>query len=150
MNERLTQIQAMLPPPISPVGNYVFVKRIGDLVFTSGIIPLQQGTLVATGKLGDQVSTKVGAACARVCAEIALSLVMSSLGCNLDAVREVISVRAIVSSTPEFKDHAQVANGASDFLVEVFGEAGKHIRSAFGAPSLPLDAPVEIEFVFGL
>ncbi|MEP0814382.1 MAG: RidA family protein [bacterium] len=148
MNQRLKEIEDRLPPPISPVGNYVFVKRTGDLAFTSGIIPLRDGKLVATGKLGGGLSVEQGAMCARICAENALSLVLEALGCNLEAIREVVSLRAIVSSTPDFIEHAKVANGASDFLVEVFGDSGKHTRSAFGAPSLPLDAPVEIEFVF--
>ena len=138
----------MLPPPIKPVGSYVFVRRSGDLVFTSGIIPLVDGRLHAAGKLGKEVGVETGKECAKICALNALSLVREFLGEDFFRLESVISLRAIVASTPDFTEHAQVANGASDFLVSVFGENGRHVRAAFGAPSLPLDAPVEIEFVF--
>jgi enamine deaminase RidA (YjgF/YER057c/UK114 family) len=148
MIDGIEKLEAMLPAPIKPIGSYVFVKQIGDIVHTSGIIPLKDGRVIATGKLGAEVSIETGQECARQCALNALSLLREYLGGTLRPMREVVSLRVIVASTPDFVDHAKVANGASDFLVEMLGEQGKHIRAAFGASSLPLDAPVEIEFMF--
>ncbi|MCD6118323.1 RidA family protein [bacterium] len=148
MNENQAKLEELLPTPIKPVGSYVFTKQIGDLVFSSGIIPLKDGKLLFSGKLGANVSVEEGQECARLCAINALSLLREHLGGSLAGLREVVSLRAIVSGTAEFTDHAKVANGASDFLVEHLGESAHHVRAAFGANSLPLDAPVEIEFVF--
>ena len=148
MIDGIERLEAMLQAPIKPVGSYVFVKQAGDVVYTSGIIPLRDGVLLAKGKLGAEVSLETGQECAKQCALNALSLVREHLGGKLTSLREVVSLRVIVASTPDYVDHANVANGASDFLVEAFGEFGKHCRAAFGASSLPLDAPVEIEFVF--
>jgi enamine deaminase RidA (YjgF/YER057c/UK114 family) len=142
------KIYALLTDPIKPVGNYVFIKQAGDLIFTSGIIPLKNGVLIHKGKLGATISLDQGQECAKQCVLNVLSLLKENLGGSLISFREVISIRAIVASTAEYTEHAKIANGASDFLVELFGDAGKHTRAAFGVPSLPLDAPVEIEFVF--
>lgn len=148
MNDKVSEIASKLPPPIKAAGSYVLVRQEGNLVYTAGIIPLVDGKLAAAGKLGAEVSVAVGQECARICALNALSLVREYLGGDIGRIEGVFALRAIVASTPEFTEHAKVANGASDILVELFGDDGKHVRAALGASSLPLDAPVEIEFVF--
>ncbi len=145
----LRELENTLPEPVKAVGNYVLLKEIQGLLLTSGIIPIKDGKLTVTGRLGENVSIEDARACAKLCALNALSLIVEKYG-SLDCISEVVSVKAIVASAPDFTDQPKVANGASDFLVEVFGDRGKHVRAAFGASSLPLGAPVEIEFVFGL
>lgn len=145
----LRELEKSLPEPVKAVGNYVLLKEFRGQLLTSGIIPIVDGKLAATGKLGENVSIEEAQACAKLCVLNALSLIADKYG-SLDCISEVVSVKAIVASAPDFTDQPKVANGASDFLVEIFGDRGKHVRTAFGASSLPLGAPVEIEFVFGL
>jgi enamine deaminase RidA (YjgF/YER057c/UK114 family) len=118
----------------------------GNLVFTAGQIPLVDGKLMATGKLGAEITVGYGAEIAQRCALNALAAVKSVIG-DLDRVKQIVKVVGFVSSVPEFSSQPAVINGASEFLQQVFGDAGKHARSAVGVPVLPLDAPVEIELI---
>jgi enamine deaminase RidA (YjgF/YER057c/UK114 family) len=145
----LCEFEKNLPEPVKAVGNYVLLKEIGKTVYSSGIIPVSGGKLVFQGRLGAEISIEQGQECARQCVLNVLSLLKEKYG-SLNVISEVVSVKAIIASTPDFIDHPKVANGASDFLVEIFGDKGRHVRAAFGASSLPLGAPVEIEFAFRL
>jgi enamine deaminase RidA (YjgF/YER057c/UK114 family) len=118
----------------------------GNYVYTSGQLPLRDGALIATGKLGGEVSAEQGAECAQLCALNAIAAVKSVIG-DLSRVVRVVKVVAFVASTPDFTAQPGIANGASEFLGAVFGDAGKHARSAVGVPVLPLDAPVEVELL---
>jgi enamine deaminase RidA (YjgF/YER057c/UK114 family) len=119
--------------------------RTGNLVYTSGQLPLEAGKLARTGKVGDEVSPEEGKAMARICALNALAAVNALVG--VDAVRQVVKVVGFVASAPGFNGQPGVVNGASELLAEVFGDKGVHARSAVGVSELPLDAPVEVELI---
>ncbi len=142
---RLAELGLQLPPVVPPVGAYVPAVRAGDLVFTSGQLPVAGGELAAMGKVGAQVTPEQAKDLARTCALNALAAIDALVG--LDAVVRVVKVVGFVASTPEFTGHPGVVNGASELLAEVFGDAGRHARSAVGVAALPLDAPVEVELV---
>ncbi len=142
---RLAALGLELPAVVPPVGSYVPAVRSGPLVFTSGQLPVAGGELGAVGKVGAQVSPERAKELARTCALNALAAVDALVG--LDAVVRVVKVTGFVASTPEFAGHPGVVNGASELLTDVFGEAGRHARSAVGVAALPLDAPVEVEVV---
>jgi enamine deaminase RidA (YjgF/YER057c/UK114 family) len=142
--ERLAGMGLALPQVAAPVAAYVPAVRTGSLVFTSGQLPLRDGNLMATGKVGGEVSAEQATECARQCALNGLAAVRAQVG-ELSAVVRVVKVVAFVASTPEFTGQPGVANGASELLGEAFGDAGRHARSAVGVPALPLDAPVEVE-----
>lgn len=144
--ERLRELGIELPPAPAPVASYVPVRIAGGLAFVSGQVPIDDGTVIATGLLGREIEVEQGRDLARRCALQALSALRAELG-SLDRVQGIVKVTAWVASTPEFTAQPLVANGASDLLVEVFGEEGKHARAAVSAPSLPLGAPVEVEVV---
>jgi enamine deaminase RidA (YjgF/YER057c/UK114 family) len=120
--------------------------RTGNYVYTAGQLPVVDGQLLATGKVGADVGAVEAAALARTCALNALAAVATVTG-GLDAVRRIVKVTGFVASAPTFTQQAQVVNGASELLIEVFGEAGRHARSAVGMAVLPLDAPVEVELI---
>jgi enamine deaminase RidA (YjgF/YER057c/UK114 family) len=143
---RLAAIGLTLPKVTPPVAAYVPAVRTGDYVYTAGQIPVVDGQLLAKGKVGAEVSAGEAAALARTCALNALAAVASVAG-GLDAVRRIVKVTGFVASAPDFTQQAQVINGASELLIEVFGEAGRHARSAVGMAVLPLDAPVEVELI---
>jgi enamine deaminase RidA (YjgF/YER057c/UK114 family) len=142
---RLGELGIELPEVAKPLASYVPAVRAGDLVYTSGQLPMQAGELAATGKLGADVSPEQGKALARICALNALAAVDSLVG--IDAVTRVVKVVGFVASAPGFNGQPGVVNGASDLLAEVFGDRGSHARSAVGVSELPLDAPVEVELV---
>ena len=142
---RLAELGLELPAVVPPVGSYVPAVQTGPLVFTSGQLPLAGGELGAVGKVGAQVSPERAKELARTCALNALSAVDALVG--LDAVVRVVKVTGFVASTADFTGQPAVVNGASELLGEVFGDAGRHARSAVGVASLPLDAPVEVEVV---
>jgi enamine deaminase RidA (YjgF/YER057c/UK114 family) len=142
---RLGELGIELPEVAKPLACYVPAVRAGDLVYTSGQLPMQAGELAATGKLGADVSPEQGKALARICALNALAAVDSLVG--IDAVTRVVKVVGFVASAPGFNGQPGVVNGASDLLAEVFGDRGSHARSAVGVSELPLDAPVEVELV---
>jgi enamine deaminase RidA (YjgF/YER057c/UK114 family) len=144
--ERLAELGLTLPEVPKPVAAYVPAVRTGDLVYTSGQVPLVDGKLAGTGKLGAGLTTEEGAGLARICALNALAALKSEIG-DLGRVVRIVKVVVFVASDPAFTDQPKVGNGASELLGEVFGEAGKHARSAVGVASLPLDAPVEVELI---
>jgi enamine deaminase RidA (YjgF/YER057c/UK114 family) len=145
-SERLAALELALPPVATPVAAYVPAVRTGNYVYTSGQLPLVDGKLQGTGKVGDSVSPADAAVLARVCALNALAAAADAAG-GLDAIARVVKVTGFVASAPGFTGQAQVINGASEFLIEVLGEAGRHARSAVGMAVLPLDAPVEVEMI---
>jgi enamine deaminase RidA (YjgF/YER057c/UK114 family) len=146
VEQRLTELGFTLPEVAAPAGSYLPAMISGNLVFTAGQIPLIDGKLMATGKLGAEITAEHGAEIAQRCALNALAAVKSVLG-DLDRVKQVVKVVGFVSSVPGFSSQPAVINGASEFLQQVFGDAGKHARSAVGVSVLPLDAPVEIELI---
>jgi enamine deaminase RidA (YjgF/YER057c/UK114 family) len=143
---RLAALGLELPPVSAPLAAYVPAVRTGAYVYTAGQLPLVDGALLMTGKVGDQIGIAEAAALARVCALNALAAVASVTG-SLSSVVRVVKVTGFVASTPDFTSQAQVVNGASELLLEVFGEAGRHARSAVGMAVLPFDAPVEVELI---
>ncbi|MEZ0383573.1 RidA family protein [Mycobacterium sp. pW045] len=142
---RLSELGIELPETAAPLAAYVPAVRTGDLVYTSGQLPMTGGKLARSGKVGAEVSPEEGHALARICALNALAAVDALVG--LDAVTRVVKVVGFVASAPTFNGQPGVVNGASELLGEVFGEAGAHARSAVGVSALPLDAPVEVELI---
>lgn len=144
--ERLAGLGLSVPEVAAPVAAYVPAVRTGQLVHTSGQLPLRGGELVATGKVGGEVTPEVATECAQQCALNAIAAVKAEVG-DLALVKRVVKVVCFIASDPGFTGQPQVANGASELFGEVFGDAGVHARSAVGVAVLPLDAPVEIEIV---
>ncbi|ONI67392.1 LysR family transcriptional regulator [Kribbella sp. ALI-6-A] len=144
--ENLAALGLKLPEVAKPVAAYVPALRTGNLVYTSGQLPLREGALIATGKVGAEVTPEVAAECAQQCALNALAAVKAEIG-DLANVKRVVKAVAFIASTPDFTGQPQVANGASELFGQVFAEAGQHARSAVGVPVLPLDAPVEVELI---
>ena len=142
---RLKELGIELPEVAKPLASYVPAVRSGNLVYTSGQLPMQAGQLAATGKIGADVTPEQGKALARICVLNALAAVDSLVG--IDTVARVVKVVGFVASAPGFNGQPGVVNGASDLLTEVFGDRGSHARSAVGVSELPLDAPVEVELV---
>ncbi|MEZ7904907.1 MAG: RidA family protein, partial [Aquiluna sp.] len=142
VEQRLSELGLTLPEVATPAGSYLPAMISGNLVFTAGQIPVIEGKLMATGKLGAEITVEYGAEIAQRCALNALAAVKSVIG-DLDRVQQVVKIVGFVSSVPEFTAQPSVINGASEFLQQVFGDAGKHARSAVGVSVLPLDAPVE-------
>jgi enamine deaminase RidA (YjgF/YER057c/UK114 family) len=162
LQARLEKLGLSLPPPAAPVANYVpyrllpykalgWGKSTGPhtrLMYTSGFVPTVDGVPLHTGKLGAEVSIEDGQACARQCVLNALGWLDKVIEGDLGRFKVVVQMRVFVACTPDFTDHPKVANGASDLLVEIFDDAGQHTRAAVGCPSLPLNVPVEIDFLF--
>lgn len=142
---RLAELGIELPVAVAPMAAYVPAVRTGQLVYTAGQLPVREGELVQTGKIGAEVSPEDGKALARLCALNALAAIDSLVG--IDAVSRVVKVVGFVASAPGFHGQPGVVNGASHLLGEVFGDAGAHARSAVGVAELPLDAPVEVELI---
>jgi enamine deaminase RidA (YjgF/YER057c/UK114 family) len=145
VEDRLGELGLVVPTVPAPVAVYVPAVRSGLHVFTSGQLPLRDGRLLLTGKVGGEVSADEGYDCARQCALNAIAAVKSQV--DLDSVVRVVKATVFVASTPDFTGQPAVANGASELLGAAFGDAGQHARSAVGVPVLPLDAPVEVELV---
>ncbi len=145
VSDRLVELGIELPPVAAPVACYVPAVRSGQHVYTSGQLPMVAGTLLATGKVGVEVTAAEAVGYARTCALNALAAIHALVG--IDNVRRVVKVVGFVASSPDFTGQPGVVNGASNFLGEVFGDAGAHARSAVGVAVLPLDAPVEIELI---
>ncbi|WP_144209709.1 RidA family protein [Mycobacterium tilburgii] len=142
---RLGQLGIALPDVVAPLASYVPAVRTGNLVYTSGQLPITDGKLAGSGKVGAEVSPDAANAMARTCALNALAAVNSLVG--IDAVTRVVKVVGFVASAPGFNSQPAVVNGASELLAEVFGDQGAHARSAVGVSELPLDAPVEVELI---
>jgi enamine deaminase RidA (YjgF/YER057c/UK114 family) len=144
--ERLAAMGLSVPEVATPVAAYIPAVRSGNHVYTSGQLPMREGQLITTGKVGGEVSPEEAVECAKQCALNAIAAVRAELG-DLGQVKRIVKVVAFVASTPDFTGQPGVANGASELFGEVFGDAGRHARSAVGVPVLPLDAPVEVELI---
>jgi enamine deaminase RidA (YjgF/YER057c/UK114 family) len=148
IEKKLAQLGISLPVPAAPVANYVGFVRTGNLLVISGQLCLgADGKLIAKGKLGAEVSIETGRAAARTCAINLLAQVKAALG-DLDKVVRVVRLGGFMNGLPSFIDGPQVMNGASDLMVEVFGDKGRHARTTVGVAALPLDAAVEVEGLF--
>jgi enamine deaminase RidA (YjgF/YER057c/UK114 family) len=145
---RLAELGIELPRPATPVANYVPYVVTGDLVVISGQIPVKDGKVAFTGKLGGGVSVETGVEAARLCFVNLIAQLREACGGDLERVKQVVRLGGFIASTPDFTAHAAVMNGASDLSVAVFGDLGRHARSTVGVPSLPLDSAVEVEGMF--
>jgi len=145
-SEQLAELGIRLPTPPSPVGAYVPGIRTGNLVLVSGQIPICGGVVTVAGKVGADVTIKQAAAAARQCALSALAIAADTAG-GINQIARIVRLAVYVNSAPGFTDQPKVANGASELLVQVFGEAGRHVRAAVGANELPLNAAVEVELI---
>jgi enamine deaminase RidA (YjgF/YER057c/UK114 family) len=148
IDARLSELGLVIPQAAAPQANYVGFVVTGNLVFTAGQIPIVSGQLPYVGKLGGEMSIEMGQKAAALCALNVLSQVKSACGGDLDRVVRCVKLVGFVNATPDFTDHPKVVNGASDLIVSVMGEAGKHARSAVGMGSLPFNVAVEVEAVF--
>jgi enamine deaminase RidA (YjgF/YER057c/UK114 family) len=144
--ERLAELNLLLPPVAAPLAAYVPAVRTGSYVYTAGQLPLVDGKLLMTGKVGAEVTAEEASALARTCALNALAAAVTVTS-GLSAIARIVKVTGFVASAPDFTEQAKVVNGASELFLEVFGEAGKHARSAVGMAVLPRDAPVEVELI---
>ena len=147
LSQTLAEKQITLPPISGPFGAYVPVKQVGKLIYVAGQLPTREGKLIAVGQVPSRCSIETAADAARLCVINALGAIQSVLG-SVDNLAGVVRVGAFVSSDTDFTMQPKVANGASELLLELFGDAGKHVRAAVGVNTLPLDAAVEVEFVF--
>ena len=150
IDKNLETLGIVLPEVALPLANYVPYVQSGKLLFLAGQIPLVAGKSLALGQLGAGVSLPQGAACARACAINLISQIKAACGGDLDRVSRIVKLVVFVSATPHFAEIPVVANGASDLMVAVFGDKGRHARSSVGVSSLPLDVPVEVEAVVEL
>lgn len=136
----------VLPSPPKPVATYIPASQAGDLLFISGVIPIRDGHLVFCGKLGEDLTVENGYEAAKFALLNALAIIRQALG-SLNRVKKIVRMTGYVASGAGFTEQPSVVNGASDLLVELFGEAGRHARLALGAAELPLNAPIEIELI---
>ena len=146
IEKRLSDLGVTLPAAAAPAANYVPFMRTDNFVFTAGQLPLKDGKLQVTGLLGRDVDTAAGKEAAKLCAINVLAQAKAAIG-DLEKIKRLVKITVFVASAPDFAEQHLVANGASDFLVAVLGERGKHARSAVGTASLPLNAAVEIEAI---
>ncbi|GAA2377533.1 RidA family protein [Nonomuraea africana] len=144
--EKLAELGLTLPEVVAPLAAYVPAVRSGDYVYTSGQVPMVDGKLPQTGKVGAEVSLEEARELAKICALNALAAVKSQIG-DLSKIKRIVKVVVFVASTPDFTAQPQVGNGASELLRDVLGDLGVHARSAVGVTVLPLDAPVEVELI---
>ena len=147
LTEKLKELRIEVPAVPGPFGAYVPAKRLGNLIYVAGQLPMREGKLMASGQVPSRCSIDQAKAAARQCVINALAAVRAVEG-SVDQITGVVRVGAFVSSDTSFTEQPKVANGASEFLIELFGEPGKHVRAAVGVNTLPLDASVEVEFVF--
>ncbi len=143
--QRLNELGVTLPPAAAPGGNYTPANRVGDLLFLAGQLPTLEGTLVTVGKVGADVTIEQAQEAAGIAALNALAAAAAALDGGLDAIEKVARTTVYVNAVPDFDQQSLVANGASDLLVSILGDAGRHARSAIGVGSLPRNAPVEVE-----
>jgi enamine deaminase RidA (YjgF/YER057c/UK114 family) len=147
IDKRLAELGINLPEAAKPLANYVPWVRTGNLVFISGQGPIEGGKVLYPGTLGKDVSLEDGAKSARLCAINVLAQIKDAVGGDLDKVKRVVKLLGFVNATADFKDHPKVINGASDLMVEVFGDKGRHARSAVASPSLPMGISTEVEAI---
>ena len=145
--DKLKMLGIVLPEAPSPLGSYVAVIRTGNLVFLSGILPFVDGKLLRQGKVGKDITIDDARVDAKRAVMNALAVLRSHIG-SLNTVKRCIKITGYIASSPDFTEQPKVLNAASDLLYEIFGEAGRHARAAVGVTVLPLNAPVEIEFIF--
>ena len=145
--EKLKELSIDLPGVPKPLGSYVPFVKTGNLVYLSGMLPLQDGVLLKTGRVGETVSLEDAVLCARTAAVNALAVLKSAIG-SLENVQRCVKMTGFVASSADFADQPKVMNGASDLLFQVFGEEGRHARAAVGVNILPMNSPVEVEFIF--
>ena len=148
IDAKLKDLGIELPAPPTPVASYVPTVRTGNLVFISGQITAAPEGLKYVGTVGKEVSLEDGKAAARLCAINLLAQIKAACGGDLDRVTRCVKLSVFVNAVPGFTQHPEIANGASDLMVEVFGEAGKHARAAMGAGSLPRNVACEVEAIF--
>jgi enamine deaminase RidA (YjgF/YER057c/UK114 family) len=148
IENRLAELGIVLPEPAAPVASYVPVVVTGNLAHVSGQLPFIEGDLV-TGRLGEDVELDLGVRAARACGLMILAQLKAALG-SLDRIERIVKLGAFVNSAATFTDQPKIANGASDLMAEVFGDAGRHARSAVGVPVLPLGAAVEVDAIVAL
>lgn len=146
VEQRLINLGLTLPPPPAPGGVYVPAKRVGTLLFLSGQGPMRDGAPTIVGQVGGAVSLEQGVEAAKLATLNALAAIKAAVG-SLDRVREIVQVRGFVNSAPGFDQQPLVMNGASELLVSVFGDAGRHVRCALGTSALPHGIPVELEMI---
>jgi enamine deaminase RidA (YjgF/YER057c/UK114 family) len=144
--ERIRELGLEIPDVVAPLASYVPAARTGSLVYTAGQLPIVKGELAATGKVGAEIDPERATELARLCGLNAIAAIRAEIG-DLSRVRRIVKVVGFVASAPDFYGQPQVVNGVSDLLGEVFGDAGKHARSAVGVAVLPRDAPVEVELI---
>ena len=149
IEEKIAEMGIQLPVAPNPMANYVSAQRVGNLLFFSGAGPLEDGKPKFIGKVGSELTLEEGKNAARLTALNLVSVIKREIG-NLDKVKQIVKLLAFVASGPEFTQQPSVVDGASDVLVEIFGERGKHARSAVAAPILPFNIPVEIEMIVEL
>jgi enamine deaminase RidA (YjgF/YER057c/UK114 family) len=147
INERLAELKLTLPPQSAPRGSYIPAKRVGNLLYVAGQIPMREGQLVATGQVPSRCSIEQAQQAARQCVLNALAAVNTLPG-GIEQLTGVARVGAFISSDTSFTQQPQIANAASELLIELFGDPGRHVRAAVGVNTLPLDASVEVEFIF--
>ncbi len=146
IEHKIKELGLILPEAPKPVAEYIPAKKIGNLVFTSGQGPIKNGKFIYIGKIGGEVSLKEGYESARICAINCLAAIKSVIG-SLDKIDEIVKVKGYVNSTSDFYRQPEVINGASELIVKIFGEKGKHARSALGTSVLPGNIPVELEMI---
>lgn len=149
IEQRLAELAIDIPAAAAPAANYVPVARSGQLLYTAGQLPLVAGKLLSTGLVGADLDVAAGQLAARACAINVLAQAKAATG-DLGAIARIVKITVFVASAPGFTEQHLVANGASDLLVAVLGDAGRHARSAVGVAALPLDAPVEVEAIIEL
>ena len=147
IDQRLAELGITLPIAAKPVANYVAWARTGNLVYISGQGPIDNGKITLQGRLGDTLSIEDGVKSARLCAVNVVAQLKDACGGDLDRVKRIVKLVGFVNATADFTDHPKVINGASDFMVEVFGDKGRHTRSAVGSPSLPFGISTEVEAI---
>jgi len=144
--EKIKQMGITIPEVVKPLAAYIPAMQVGNLVMTSGQVPISEGKVKYSGKVGSDLSEEEGKEAAKLCALNCLSAIKSVIG-NLDKIKRVVKLTVFVSSAEGFTAQPKVANGASEFIGEIFGDAGKHVRSAVGVSELPLNSAVEIEMI---
>ncbi|HCY76257.1 MAG TPA: hypothetical protein DHV28_10080 [Ignavibacteriales bacterium] len=146
IEEKIKELGFEIPEVAKPLASYIPAKRVGDLVMTSGQVPLVKGLINYAGIIGKDLSEEEGQKAAQICTLNCLAAIKAVIG-NLDLIKEVVKLTVFVASSETFTSQPKVANGASDLIGKIFGEVGKHVRSAVGVSSLPLNASVEIEMI---
>lgn len=146
VHDQLHRLGLILPAPPKPVATYIPASQVGELLFVSGVLPFEGGKLMMTGKLGEKLDVKAGYQAARLALLNGLAIIHQALG-DLERVKKIVRLTGHVASATGFSEQPAVVNGASDLLVELFGERGRHARLALGAVELPLHAPIELELI---